>query len=181
MNQKIKDDLHNIISQAIKFLEARDSDALKEVSNYTIHNASVFQDKDSITIAVLLYAISKIADRSKSLDPEIITELSAAKKCLEDENIFGYEKNLKRLLEIISGIDKKMDFYIQHIIDEAGIKKGSKLYAHGISVAQTAEVFGITQWELMKYIGQTNIAEEFVDEVEIKERIKKARVLFGIS
>jgi hypothetical protein len=181
MNQKIRNDLLKSITLAIKIIDTKDGDALKEISNHTIHNASIFQDKDSITIAVLIYAISKIADRSKSLDPKIIKELSSAKRCLEEEDIFSYEKSLKQLLGIISKIDKKMDFYIQHIIDEAGIKKGSKLYAHGISVAQTAEIFGITQWELMKYLGQTNIPEEFVDEVEIKERIKKARILFGIS
>jgi hypothetical protein len=180
MNDKIKDDLKSILSQAIRFLEEKDSDALREVSNYTVHNVSVFQDKDSITVAVLIYAISKIADRSKCLDPEILTEMHAAKRCLEADDILGYEKSLKRLLEIISGIDKKMDFYIQHIIDEAGIKKGSRIYEHGISVAQTAEVFGITQWELMKYLGQTNIAEEFVDEVDIGDRMRKARELFGI-
>lgn len=181
MEEKIKEDLLNIITQALKFIEAKDTDGLKEVSNFTIHNASIFQDKDSVTIAILIYAISKVAERSGGIGAETADSLAEAKKALEADNITLYEEVLKRLVESISSIDRKMNYYIQHIIDEAGIKKGSKLYAHGISVAQTAEIFGITQWELMKYLGQTNIAEEFADEVEIKERIGVARKLFGTS
>jgi len=84
-------------------------------------------------------------------------------------------------MDVISNFDSKLNLYIQKVIDEAEIKKGSKLYEHGISLAQTADLLGVSQWELMKYIGQTKIADKFVDEVNVKDRLAHTRRLFGLE
>jgi hypothetical protein len=181
MNEKIKEDIKDILFQAVGFLDAKDSRALNELSNHTIHNASVFQDKDSVTIAVVVFALSKITDRMSIIEPDVMKCMKSAIASLDKDDFQEYENKLKDLVDIISGVDKKMNLYMQHIIDEAGIKKGSRLYEHGISIAQVADIFNITQWELMKYLGQTNIPEEFADEVKIEARIRKARELFGIG
>ena len=181
MNEKIKEDLSSILSKAIEFLESKDSYALNELSNHSVHNASIFQDKDSVTIAVVIFALSKITDRMSKVEPEVMQHIRDARESLEKNDFQAYENNLKDIVDTISCVDKKMNLYVQHIIDEAGIKKGSRLYEHGISIAQTADIFGITQWELMKYLGQTNIPEEFIDEVDIQTRITKTRELFGVQ
>ena len=55
MDKIIKKDILSIISKTIAILkikEEKDIIELKELSNHTIHNASIFQDEDSVSIAI---------------------------------------------------------------------------------------------------------------------------------
>lgn len=180
MEDKIKEDLIKIIDSALISLQKKDSVYLREISNNTIHNASIFQDKNSITIAVIIYALSKIIDRMSIIEPNVINQLTSAKDSLMENDFQKYENEIKNLIDTISNFDKKLDLYIQKVINEAEIKKGSKLYEHGISLAQTADLLGITQWELMKYIGKTKIADNFTDEIDVKDRLNYTRELFDL-
>ena len=71
MESAVRNDALRIISRVIEILEAKeekDPMELKELSNNTIHNASVFQDECSVSIAVLIYALSKIIERNPEFD-----------------------------------------------------------------------------------------------------------------
>jgi hypothetical protein len=180
MDERVREDVNSILGSVQAALKQKNSMLLREVSDHTIHNASIFQDKDSITIAVLIYALSKIIDRLGKSEPKIARLLADARKELGHGDIKGYERRVKALVKEITAIDSRLDLYIQKVINEAEIKKGSRLYEHGISLAQTADLLGITQWELMKYLGQTRIADEFSDTVTINDRVSYARRLFGL-
>jgi len=183
MNDKIRGDIQKVFWKGTQFLEDMDSNSLKNLSNNTIHNASIYQDKDSVTIAVIIYAISKIIDRihEYEIKPELIELMKEAGRFLENKEFQNYFDTIKDIVDLITKIDTKMTNYFHHIINEAGIKKGSRIYEKEFSLAKTAEIFGITQWELMKYVGQTKIAEEFSPEVDIKTRMKTARKIFNIK
>ena len=56
-----------VLEKVIKAIKNEDALALKELSNMTIHTASAAQDTGSITIAVLVYTLSKIIERKHSL------------------------------------------------------------------------------------------------------------------
>ena len=71
-----------------------------------------------------------------------------------------------------------MKLYVQEVINQAQIKKGSKLCEHGLSCSKSAEILGISQWELMNYIGKTKLSEEEHDIVDLRTRIDYARGLF---
>ena len=62
------------------------------------------------------------------------------------------------------------------MLDAARIKKGSKMHQHGISMARTAELLGITQWELQDYIGKQQ--EWKIKEMPVLKRLKIAREMF---
>jgi len=181
MEQKIKEDIVNILKDGLAALKAKDSMDLREISDHSLHNASIFQDKDSISIAVIMYALSKITDRMARIEQEVVEALQNAKSSLENKDIQSYEDNIKHLIDTISGFDKKLNLYMQRVINEAEIKKGSRIYEHGISLAQTAELLGITQWELMKYLGQTKIADKFEEEIDVKQRLEHTRKLFDLK
>lgn len=181
MEENIKKDIISLLKLTEQALNKKDEMALKELSNHTIHNASIFQDKDSITIAVVVYALFKVMNRISLVEPRIVTLINKAKQALQKNKTQQYEKLIKNLLNEISRIDKKMNLYIQKIINEAEIKKGSKLYEHGISLAQTANLLGISQWEMMKYIGNTNIADKFDENTDVMTRINHTRRLFNLK
>jgi len=184
MNDTIKEDIIFILSAVIDILkvkEEKDITELKELSNHTIHNASIFQDEDSVSIAILVYSLSKVIERE--VDElnygNILFFLEKAKDCLLKNKIDDYRKIIKKAFTVISGMDSKLKMYIEEVINQAQIKKGSKLYEHGISLARAAEILGISQWELMFYIGKTRITDKTKDAVNVKERLKFARGLFA--
>jgi len=180
MEQVIRDDIISILETAKTAIGQLSGAKLREISNHTLHNASIYQDKDSITIAVVMYALSKIVERSRIPGDDIEAKLTQAKEYLIHDELDKYKDTIKDILDLISNVDKKMNMYVQKVINEAQIKKGSRLYEHGISLAQTADLLGISQWELMKYIGNTKIADRFDDEIDVMSRIKHTRGLFGL-
>jgi len=179
MKEDIKHDILSVISDALPALQERDSRKLREISDHTLHTASIYQDKDSITIAVAMYAISKLIER-QGLDEAIGRFLSQAGDALRQDDIVLYEQRIRELMDEIGKIDS-ISMFVQKVVNEAQIKKGSKLYEHGISLAQTAGLLGISQWELMKYLGNTRIADRFDDEIDVMQRLEYARGVFGVK
>lgn len=177
---KLKKDIIEVIADTIKALESNDNVAVGELSNHIIHCASIFQDEYSVTTAVIIFALSKIIQRENYIDPWIIHCLKRAAKHIQKNDFKHYSKDMNKLLKNISRTDERLDLYIQHVINEAQIKKASKIYAHGISLGQTAEVLGISQWELMRYIGLTKISEDAVEKVSVKSRLSYTKEIFGV-
>lgn len=186
MEDKIKEDILAILEETIGILQVReDKDImeLSEVSNHVIHNASIFQDEDSISIAVLVYSIYKVIERPVYLAEENYSKiqklLKSARDFLEKDNVQNYRKSILRLFRLIASIDKKLKMYIEEVVTKARIKKGGKLFEHGLSIGRAADLMGVSQWELMSYIGRTHIfeREKFVDDVA--GRLKFTRKLFA--
>ncbi len=182
MNEVVKKDIISVLNEVITIIgveEERDVIDLMELSNHTIHNASIFQDEDSVSIAILIYSISKVIQRreGKLNYKSISALLGDAKNHLTVGNVDKYRKTIRKLFDFISTIDSKLKLYVEAVINQAEIRKGSKLYAHGISLGRASEILGISQWELMSYVGKTNLTN-IAGGVGIKQRLQYARSLF---
>ncbi|MEK6846723.1 MAG: hypothetical protein AABY16_00995, partial [Nanoarchaeota archaeon] len=59
--------LIEVLSSARKAIEHEDAAELKNLSDQTIHSASVYQHTDYILVAVIIYSLSKIIERKNSL------------------------------------------------------------------------------------------------------------------
>ena len=184
MDPKIRQDALDAVEKVIEILKTKeDKDILdlKELSDHTIHNASIFQDDCSVSLAVLVYALSKIMMRYPQEGyeyKEILKLFLIEKDNLEKDDEQGFNDSMKRLFSIISKIDSKLELYVQEVINNAQIKKGSKLCEHGVSCAKSAEVLGVSQWDLMNYLGKTKIVE-YAPGIDLKSRLKFARRLFS--
>lgn len=184
MHDPIKKDILAVLTKLVEILKVKeesDVTEIKELSNHVIHNASVFQDEDSVSVAILIYSLSKIIER-KQMDLDYGKILGMINSCIENlksSNDEGFRKSIKSIFNFIRAIDEKLKLYINEVINQAQIKKGCKLCEHGISVARAAEVLGISQWELMHYMGQTTVLDQFSEPVNISKRLKIARSLFS--
>ena len=184
MHDLIKKDIITVLSDLVEILKVKeDSDIsqIKELSNHVVHNASVFQDEDSISVAVLIYSLSKIMER-KQKDVDYNKILSMLNLCilnLKNSNDESFRKSIKNIFNFIRMMDSKLKLYIHEVINQAQIKKGCKLCEHGISIARAAEVLGISQWELMHYVGKTTLIDQFSEPVNVSTRLKIARSLFS--
>lgn len=181
LTEDLRKDLLELISKAIDAIEHNQGTEVRELSDHIIHSASIFQDELSVSIAVVIYALSKVLDRFGETCPDCLNHLKKIHYFLEKRNIKPLFKELRKLRESIARRDKKINLYTQHILNEAQIKKGSRIYEHGISLAQTAHTLGISQWELMQYIGKTTMYEQQPETLTVKKRIETTRKVFGIS
>lgn len=184
MHDIIKKDIIAVLSEVVEILKVKEESdmvQMKELSNHVIHNASIFQDEDSISIAILIYSLSKIIERKKKdLDyGKVLNMINLCIATLKNDQDEEFRSSIKNIFDFIRTVDKKLRLYIHEVINQAQIKKGSKLCAHGLSVARAAEVLGISQWEIMHYLGQTTLIDQFSEPVNISYRLNVARSLFS--
>src|SRR3989338_1015106 len=183
MHEQIKKDILAVLSDLVEILKVKDDRdiiEIKSLSNHVIHNASVFQDEDSISVAILIYSLSKIMERKeKEIDyGKILGMLNSAAAGLKNNDDGSFRKSIRQLFSFIRAMDSRLKLYINEVINQAQIKKGCKLCEHGISVARASEVLGISRWEMMHYLGKTTLIEQFSEPVNVSQRLKFARGLF---
>lgn len=184
MDSEIKKDIVSVLTKALSLIKKEDFLDLKELSNHVIHDASIYQDKDSIQIAVIVYALAKILEREKikgmHISSKINIELEKALNQLINNNEEKYRYEINHVFQQIHENDEKLYMYIQNIIEKANIAKGKKVYEHGISIARVSEILGISQWDLMSFVGKTRIADEEKGITDINKRLAFAKRLFKV-
>ena len=169
-------------------LRDRDSTELKKISDLSITEASVFQEEESVSLAIIFYALSKIVDRtpketeyqSTKLD-RIINRLEKIEILLKNKRIEEIKKSIKEIFDIIQEMDDKIPMYIQEIIEKARVTKGTKIHEQGIALGRAAELLGISQWSLMRYVGNTVMHDkEEPAKISVMQRIKFTKSLFRV-
>ncbi len=180
MEETVRQDILNILKDTLKNLDLEypNAENLKKTSDHIIHNASIFQDEDSISIATLIYSLAKIVERiNEKFDYKKIKNLiSCAIEYLEDDNTDTYRDFIKQIFTIIAKTDAKYKQYVQEVIRQASLKKGSRIYEHGISASKAAEIMQLSIWELYSYLGATEVPDSS-DLASVRERLKFARGL----
>ncbi len=176
-----------VLEKVRKAIKSEDVSELNELSNSTIHSASTHQDTGNLTMAVLVYALSKLIERKNSLKiknwnlfiKKIDSNFILAIKALKDNNDEAYKKYMEMARKSITSTSINIKNYIQDVLRKASINKASKIYEHGISLGQTAQILGITEWELLEYTGQTKIPDvKYNTTINVKERAKTALEFF---
>ncbi|MBW2967526.1 hypothetical protein KY362_03495 [Candidatus Woesearchaeota archaeon] len=182
MPKSVRNDILYTIKKAQRLINKQDAKQLKELSDYTLHNASIFQDEDSLTIAVVIYALSKLLERW-GYDTEYADQarnfLGSAQFSLEGLRMDEYHDKVKKLLEFIAAVDKQFRLYVDKAIEKARVKKGSRLHEYGISIARAAQLLETGRWELMSYVGKTRIHDEEDMLTGVVQRLDFARSLFA--
>ncbi|HIH39378.1 TPA: hypothetical protein HA219_01480 [Candidatus Woesearchaeota archaeon] len=185
MDADIKKEIVYVLTKALSLIKREDFVSLKELSNHVIDNAAIYQDKDSIQVAVIIYSLAKILEREKSSGKQISAslniEIEKAVSRLIDNDEEKYRKEITHVFRQIHENDEKLYMYIQNIIEKANIAKGTKVYEHGISAGRVSEILGISQWDLMSFIGKTRIADEEGLTPDISKRLSFAKKLFKVT
>ncbi len=182
MESVIRSELLDVLAKTVVALNNKDSVLLAELSDHTMKNASLYQDEDSVSVAVLLYALGKIVQHciqsGKNYDP-ILAQVRSSLEALQNSQLGKYNQALHAVFEHVEKLDHKLKLYVQDVLDKAKIKKGSRLYEHGISLSRAAAILGISQWELMSYVGKTTEAETALIGLSVKKRLGLCRELFA--
>ena len=183
-----KDNVLRILQETKDGLKQNDAIKLKVLSNQTIHTASITQDSDNVLVAVIVYSLSKMIERQeyqkfsgwedfyKKIMSAIENTIIAIKKN-DDAKI---HENMSSIRDVINKVSGKLKSYIQDVFRKAEINKASKIYEHGISMEKTANLLGISIFELATYAGQkqdiSNAPLGYT--IEVKKRIKTMEDMF---
>ncbi|MEK6885770.1 MAG: hypothetical protein AABX17_02285 [Nanoarchaeota archaeon] len=176
-----------ILEKAKKAIKQEDVITIKDLSNRTVHASSVYQDPDNINIAVILYSLSKIIERTHYRELEgwdkfekIYTEsIDNALVALKRKDIDAYRSQIERVRDGVDKLSGHLKEYIEEVFRKASINKASRLYEHGVSQEVAAKILGISQWELNQYVGNTGIADvNLAYTLDIKQRVKNAQDIF---
>jgi len=189
LDDVVRKDLLTVLKKSIPAIKKCDENQLKILSNQTIHNAGLYQDSNSISLAIIMYAFSKIfkekengSQQCQKMIDLILNKIHKAIENLKQQQDVKYEATIKEIFQTLSKLDKKFGLYITNVISQAKIKKASKVYEHGISAGRVAELMGVSQWELMSYLGKTKITDIMpLMTITSIQRLKNAREIFGLK
>jgi hypothetical protein len=176
------DNILRILEESRKAFMNNDSAQLKLISNQTNNTASLTQDPENIAIAVIIYSLSKIIENGNNVSREyskkIIDYLIQLKLSLQKSDKKNVRDILGKFNNYIQRDSLKYKIYVQDVFRKASINKASKLYEHGLSMEKTANLLGVTLYELSDYIGSKNLDIKDGGEISAKSRIKIAEEVF---
>lgn len=187
MEEEVKKDILDVLKKSLEAIKKEDIVNLRELSNHTLHDASIYQDDYSTTIAIIIYSLSKVFERVSYREykswsmfyKNILEFFDKAIKALEEDNIEDYEVIVHDMFNTIYDLEPKLRDYIINVFQGARIHKASRLHEHGVSVGRVAEILGLSEFEIMDYLGKTGIADvEFSITRDVRERIKFVRGIF---
>jgi hypothetical protein len=184
------DNLIYVLTEAKDAVIKNDSHKLKVLSDQTIHSATIYQDTDSILVAVIIYSLGKITEREgyrnmegwKEFYNTFIQNIDLSIESLKQKDVEKLVAHLGTIRNSINTISGNLSNYIRDVFYKAEINKAFKLYEHGLSAEKTADLLGISLWDLAGYIGQSTVSESHLNEaLPIKERLEKAREIKKIK
>ena len=175
------------LKQVEKALEKKNYIKIKSLSNNILHHTSIHQEPDIISLAVIIYSLSKLIEREAYKDykswpkfySSYITHLKKAIITLEKDDIGAFRNEIDLIRKLIQKLSGDLKIHINAVFRKAKINKASRIHEHGISMGKTAKILGISQWELADYAGKTGIGNVNLGvTMPIKQRIKLAEEIF---
>ena len=185
MDEDVCVDLIGTLKSIKAAMEKRDSEELKELSNHTIHCSSIYQEKNALYIAMITYSISRIIKRNGAQEKHktefedfinsMNNKLGSLIEFLEDRNFDKIDECIKEMFKEISDFDKYFGGYIKDVLDFSRVQKGTKIYEHGLSLSNVAELIGVSKWDLMEKVGEKKELDDKGAPENVKERLERLR------
>ncbi len=175
-----------ILQETLKAVKSEDVVKLRELSDQTIHTASITQDPDNIAVAVIVYSLSKIIERQnykfqkgwEKFYSSFVANISHAIDAIKKQDEGHLRAHLEDIRKRIDGLSRNLKNYIKDVFYKASINKASKIYEHGISLEKTAKLLGVSMFELASYAGQKISDYDINVTMNTRDRIKLAMRMF---
>ena len=178
MERAVRTGIISLLKSSVAAIRRGDAFRLKELSGVNMRSAVVFQDSDSLSISVVVYALSKIIERVRRKG-FVLAQLERALKFLESGKDERYREVVRNLVGSIKSEDYKLKRFVATVIEQAQVKKGCAMCEQGVSLGRVSSLFGVSRWDLMRYLGKTRVAEASSEKVSTEERLRFARRIFS--
>ena len=182
-----KTNILKTLQKTLEALKTKNYLKIKLLSDQIIHQASIEQDPDIISLAVIIYSLSKLVERESYKTeknwPEFyksfMKNLDDMIESLEEDDLERFRDEINQNRRLIQNLSGNLKHFIQDVFRKAQINKASKIYEHGISMETTAKILGISIWELAEYSGSKVKSDGFTSTMPIKQRVQMAQEIFG--
>lgn len=183
-----KEHVLEVLRETKNSLKNKNYIKIKNLSNEIVHNSSIHQDPDIISLAVILYSLSKLIEREhykeyanwQNFYKNYLRGIDILIKAIEKNDIEKFRLEVNYVTKLINSLTGNLKIYIADVFSKAKINKASGIYEHGISMETTAKILGISVWELAEYAGQTKVADINLSiTMPLIKRIKLAEDIFG--
>lgn len=188
-NKQELNHLLEVITKIQQALEQADSFTLHQLSDQIIHTASIHQHTDVISLAVVAYSLHKLVTRKDRIAKKEWAvfvkkcngEFNKARDALHEEDTEEFVRHLEHAKDLLeTTVGRKMREYVQETLKKASINKAAKVYEHGISLSHTARLLGLSQWELLEYVGQRESRDSpYMATIDEKKRAAQTLAFFS--
>jgi len=177
--------LSDTVKKLIEHIERDEIMKVKTLSNDLIEEGLITQVPVTIKLAILFYALFKVYQKRhyrkdelkwKAFDSEMRSDLMALADCLYRDDAPETEATLNGVMDDIKTLDSSFGRYIEKVTEKAMVKKGTTLYALGLSLGTAAQLSGASEWEILHFSGKTRTADTDAESrVGLLNRLDYAR------
>lgn len=176
-----------VLRESQEALRQDDAYRLQQLSDQTIHSASIYQHTDFIIIAVLMYSLNKLVIRKNKLQVQkwsqfikkFNLEIDKAINSFKEKDIDEATRHLEHAKSLLTDLSPSVKQDVEEVIHRASVNKATRIYEHGISLQKTSKLLGVSQWEMAEYIGNRNMFDNPLNQtIDEKKRAKMALDFF---
>ncbi|MEM4359311.1 MAG: hypothetical protein QXT45_02150 [Candidatus Bilamarchaeaceae archaeon] len=173
-----------LISSLYNYFRQKREKKLRRLKDDLLDEAIMRNSKLFFELAVLSYVLSKILSRPRFLTEQYVKELNEIERLL-GRILAGIGKKtdaellsiIHEIENVIKHLEREDQRYFRDLITKGRLKMASTMYAKGISLGTAASMSGLDKQEIQEYAGSTLMFDRVKEEIDIKERIKRARRL----
>ncbi len=173
------------VKEIKKAFKGRKIKKLKRIQYTCIEHIAIEFDHNVFNIAIICYMLSKLISKPRYWQTKGINgylqkiENSFDRLIKFSDNEQKISKTLQDIMDTVNTLDIRDKKYVHNLIEGAKIKIGSSLYSKGMTLGVASDLSGAERIEIMEYIGKTTTYERLKEPIDIKERMKKVRIIFG--
>ncbi|MBR9679910.1 MAG: hypothetical protein GOU99_02580 [Candidatus Altiarchaeota archaeon] len=163
------------LEQLIKALEKERIRDLRNLSEDLLRQGAESGDKELIKLAVISHSLSKLLEkgyyrRKRNVWKDFVVDLKNLVRGVQKGSV-KIDELEKRIIEL----DRHFGRYVDRIINISKVRKGSTLYAWGMSLKKSSELVGAPEWEIMSQAGKTRIVDEEDLSLSVQKRFNIAK------
>ena len=159
---------------ALNFFRKMDTKLLRNLSDKILIEGFIGKDNELIKLSIVVHSLSKICEKDYYKKDGVYWKTFVDKIQLNLEEIANDKLQVSLLEKIIIELDEHFGRYKNNVLHRSKIRKGSTLYAWGVSLTLASQMVKVQEIELMKQIGRTKIVDEENQIKVISERLKDA-------
>jgi len=175
---------HTLVSSLYNNFKRKNEKKLRKISDDFLSEAIMRDSKLFFEFSVISYVLSKILSKSHFLTEKYGNELTKIENLLKqieagvgkktDEEFLDLTKKIEVIINTMEAQDKR---FFLGLLTKGRVKNAATMYAKGVALGLAAKISGVGQQEIQKYAGDSMMFDRLKEEMDIRERIKKARKL----
>ena len=160
------------IKSVFEFFENNEALRLRKISDHFLAEGALEENHTLIRLSVVAHALSKILEKSYYKKKKSEWERFVKKIKTGLSELVENKDAINKIEAAIIELDECFGRYSDNILHISKVRKGSNLYAWGITLTYAAKLVGIDESEILSQSGQTRMVDEDGITINAEARLK---------